>query len=144
RAALDAEGRPQAGLADAGDRAPPDLVQRLRQPDGGQRFALTERRGIDARDHDVAAGGTLAQAGEDVERDLGLGVAVELDLVVGQPHLAGDVDDRTQRRLLRDLQVTLHHGPPAGRPGGPPGDRRPTTRPSYRRRPVRGRGWSEV
>jgi hypothetical protein len=47
RAALDAEDRPQGGLADAGEDVLADVPQALRQADGGDRLALAQRGGVD-------------------------------------------------------------------------------------------------
>ena len=84
-AALDAEGRPHAGLADDGD----DLLAQvgaegLAQADRRRRLALAERRRRDGRHVDVMAQGPVLEPVEDVEVDLGLELAVEVEVVLAE------------------------------------------------------------
>ena len=82
-AALDAEDRPERRLADVDRRLAADPVEALGEPDGRRRLALAERRRRDRRDDDVLAARPLGlEARDRLERDLGLGRAVELELVV--------------------------------------------------------------
>ena len=56
RAALHAEDRPERRLAQAGDGARADAVQRIGQPDGRRRLAFAGRRRADRRhEHELAA-----------------------------------------------------------------------------------------
>ena len=56
RAALDAKGRPLAGLPDAGEYALPQMrTQRLAEPNHGSGFALAQRCGSNGRHIDVFA-----------------------------------------------------------------------------------------
>ena len=91
RAALDAEDRAHAGLAQADDRVLADLVHRLGEADGGDRLALAQRRRGDGGDVDVLAVGLVLEAREDVEVDLRLVLAVQLEVVLLEPDLPGDV-----------------------------------------------------
>ena len=107
RAALDAEGGAHGGLADARDAL---LVQvrahRLREPDGGGGLALPERRGVDARHHDVVPAPALRlQLGSDLLRELRLEVAVRFVVLLAQPARRGDGADGHGRRALRDVDV---------------------------------------
>ena len=97
-AALDPEHGAERRLADRDRRAAPDAVETLREPDGRRRLALAQRRRADRRDDDVlAARVRRLDATDAVERDLGLGAAVELDLVLVQAEIAGNVEDRPRR-----------------------------------------------
>ena len=103
-AALDAEDRSQGGLPDGHRGAHADAVEPLGQPDRGGGLALAERRRRDGRDDDLPAVRPVGQTIEDLEADLGLVAAVQLDLVGQEPQLGGDVGDRTQRGVLGDLE----------------------------------------
>src|SRR3972149_5205133 len=107
-AALDAEGRAEAGLADGGDRPLADAVERLREAD--RRGGLGLRRGGRGyrRYVNYLARWLVLQALEDVERYLRLVLTVELDLVRQQAELLGDRIDGGGGCLLRDLEVALH------------------------------------
>ena len=106
RAALDPEHRPERRLADADRRLAPDRVQALGQADGRRGLALAQRRRRDRGDDDVLAARSLRlQAPDGLEGDLGLRRAVQLDLVIGQAQVTGDVDDRTRRDGAGDLQI---------------------------------------
>jgi hypothetical protein len=114
RAALDAEGGSHRRLAD-GDRGPlPDVAERLAEPDGGGRLALTERCRSDGGDDDIAGPGMVGQLMDGVELDLGHVVAVGLEEVLSDAHLPGDVAERLEPGLAGDGQVggKRHgHGP---------------------------------
>ena len=107
-AALDAEDRSQRGLAQAQDRALADRAQALRQRDRGGGLALAGLGGRDRRDaHDLGVR-RPRQAVDHAEVDLGLVLAVQIDLVLLQAHLRGDVHDRPQDGFLGDLEAALH------------------------------------
>ncbi len=110
RPTLDPEHRPETRLADAEDRVLAEALQRLRQSDGHRRLALARRRGVDAGDeHETPLRRAALQRGQP---DLRLVPPVQLELVVGQPQLGGDVRDGAQLRALRDFDVgrQLHGG----------------------------------
>ena len=56
------------------------------------------------------------EAADALERDLGLGRSVELELVVRDAEIVGDVRDRTRRDASSDLEVgrEAHRSPPEG------------------------------
>src|SRR5690606_32909752 len=69
--------------------------------------ALARRRGADAGDQHQLAG--LARPPRNgVQVDLGLVAAVGLDLVLAEAELRRDVDDLSELRFLRDLDVRQH------------------------------------
>ena len=104
--ALDPEHRPERRLADAHRGSLADVVEALAQPDGRGRLALAQGRRRDGRhDHVLAARPLRLEALDGGERDLGLGRAVQLQLVVGDAQFAGDVDDRARRDGAGDVQV---------------------------------------
>ena len=108
RAALDAEDRPERRLADGDRRAHADAVEALGEADGRGRLALAERRRRDGRDEDLVAVGSVGQAAQDVEADLGLVRPVELELLGQQAELGADVGDRAHRGGLGDLEAAGH------------------------------------
>ena len=85
-----------------------DPVHRLGEADRRQRLALAQRRRRHAGDDDELAVGLVLEAVEDVERDLGLVLAVLLDLVFEQSELGGNFADRLEGCFLCDLEVALH------------------------------------
>ena len=108
RAALDAEDRAQGWLADAGDHLLADVAQGLGQADGGDRLALAQRRRGDGGDVDVLAVGPVLEPLQDVQVDLGLVLAVELELVLEQADALGNLLDGLHLRGLRDVQVARY------------------------------------
>ena len=96
RAALDPEHRAERRLAQAEHRALADLAEPLRQADRGRRLALARLRRRDRGDADELAVRAAGEALEDGEVDLRLVAAVELDLVVVEAHVLGDLGDRPQ------------------------------------------------
>jgi len=114
RAALDAECRPHAGLADAGDGLVAEDAQTLHQADAGRRLALAERGGSDGRHVDVLAHRPVGQLGQGVEVDFGFGFAVVDQVVFGQAQLGGDFLDGQWRGGLSDVQVGRYGGQTLG------------------------------
>ena len=72
------------------------------RPTDGRRLPFAGGGRIDRRDEHEAA---RARALRDLERDLRLVLAVQVEIVGAEAELGGDVDDGAQRRLLRDLDV---------------------------------------
>ena len=106
RSALDPEDRPERRLADVDRGLLPDDVEALGEPDRGRRLALAERRrGDRGHDHVLAARTLGLEPCDRLERHLRLGRPVELELVVGDPEVAGDVDDRARLDRTGDLEV---------------------------------------
>ena len=121
-AALDAEGRAHAGLADDRDHLFPQMgAEGLAQADGGGRLALAEGRRGDGRHVHVTALGAVLEPVEDVEVDLGLVLAVEVEVVLDEAELGGHFDDGVEGRRLGDVDVARDgldgfHGHAAGLP----------------------------
>ena len=111
--ALDAERRAQRGLAQRGDHRLADLGQTLGEPDVDGGLAFTRRSRRDGGAEDELAVGAVFHPVEHVEVDLGLVLAVQVEIVGAQPKVGGHVDDRFQRRLLGDLNVALHPASPS-------------------------------
>jgi hypothetical protein len=104
--ALDAESRSHAGLADDGDDLFAEMsAEGLAEADGRRRLALAERGRGDGGDIDVAPQRGVREAVEDVEVDLGLEAAVELEVVLVEAERSGDLDDRPELGGLGDLDV---------------------------------------
>ena len=114
RAALDAEGRPLRRLADRRHHALAQHAQPLRQADGGRGLALAQRRRRDGRHVDVLALRPVGELLQHIQVDLGLVLAVQVQVVGAESQRRRDVEDRLQFRGLRNLQVardgiqTLH------------------------------------
>ena len=113
-AALDAEHRPERGLAQAGDRALADDAEALRQPDQRRRLALAGLGRRHARHAHELAVGRLVHALEHAEIDLRLVAPVGLELLVLEPDFFGDLLDRLEDRVLCDLEAALHDGSMVG------------------------------
>src|ERR1700722_12325382 len=103
RTTLDPEGGPHGGLADGDCRLAPDAGQRLTEPDRRGGLALAERRGGGRGPHEIAGAGPIRQGLHSVEADLGDARAERLEEFGPDAHLCGDVGDRAQRGLPRDL-----------------------------------------
>ena len=88
RAALDAEIRPERGLAHADDRLLADAVQAVAEADRRRGLAFAGRRRVDRGDEDQLAVLAAALRGDELGRDLRLVVAVGQQMLVGMPSLA--------------------------------------------------------
>ncbi len=108
RAALHAEGRTEARLAQAQHRLLADVVERVGQADRGGRLALARRRRRDRRHQDQLAVLLRLQRLDVVHRHLGLVVAIGLEVLRGDAELfLGEVDDRPLLGGLGNFNVGL-------------------------------------
>ena len=98
RAALDAEDGPERRLAQRHHHVLADLAQAVGQADRGRRLAFAGGRGRDGRDQHELAVGTLAVFEEIDVVDLGLGAAVELQILPVDPRAARHFLDRKHGR----------------------------------------------
>src|SRR6185503_8356561 len=101
--------RPERRLTDGRDGPRSHAVERHREPDGRRRLALAERRRGDGRHVDVLAVGAAREPLHERQRDLGLVLAVQLELVLLDAEAGGDLRDGLHARALRDLEIR-HHG----------------------------------
>ncbi len=105
-AALDAEARAHARLAQAHHRLLAEAVERIAEPDRRRRLAFAGRGRGDRGDEDQPGLRPIRQRAQIVERDLGLVFAVGLDRVGRDAELLrGDLADRAHCRLLGDRDV---------------------------------------
>ena len=115
RTALHAEDGSHGRLAQAGDRAVAQAVERVGEPDGGGRLALARRGRGQRRDQDQLAEGAVGQGGEVADVDLRLVVAVGHQVLLGDPQrLVRDLADGPQDGGVGDLDVGLHGAPSGG------------------------------
>jgi hypothetical protein len=117
--ALDPEARAQGRLADRDHGALAEMAQRVAQPHCDRRFALAGRSRRHARHQHEGAIGPIAKPLERRQPDLGLVVAVELQVAAVQAEAFGDHLNRLELRLARDLEVARPHQP-ARRPDEEP------------------------
>ena len=107
RAALDAEARPERGLAQAHHRLLADAVEAVAETDGRRRLAFAGRRRADGGDENELAVLGVLQAVDVLEGDLGLRRAVGNERVGRNADLGGDFGDRLHRRGAGNLNVGL-------------------------------------
>src|SRR3989441_1178981 len=100
---LHAEDRSERRLADAVRGVLPDLSERLRHPDRHRGLPFARGRGVDPGDQHQSSCWLAARHGR--EPHLRLVLAVQLDLLVVEPQLGGDVGDRAQLGRLSDRDV---------------------------------------
>ena len=113
RAALHAEDRAHRRLAQAGDGAASQPVQRVGEADRGGGLALAGRRRGQRGHQDQPAERPVGERGEVGQVDLRLVVAVRHQVLLLDPErLGGHLPDRSQRRGVRDLDVRQHCRPP--------------------------------
>ena len=110
-AALDAEARPERGLAQAHHRLLADAVETVAETDGRRRLAFAGRGRRDGGDeNELAVLGTL-QAVDVLEGDLGFCGAVGNERFGRDGDLGGHLGDGLHRRGAGDLNVRLdRHG----------------------------------
>jgi hypothetical protein len=108
RAALDAERRAHAGLADRDRGGPADVPERHPEADRGGGLALAERSGRDRGDDDVLGLRAVLQLFDGPQVDLGDVIAVLLDQPGRDADALGDFGYRLQRGLPRDFQCGWH------------------------------------
>ena len=105
-AALDAEARPEARLAQAQDRLLADMVERVAETDRRRRLALAGRGRGDRGDEDQPAVRAVGQRADIVERNLGLVAAIGREGIVRDAEFVGrHLADRLHRRRLSDIDV---------------------------------------
>ena len=97
-AALHAEARPQRRLAEADAGLLADAVQAVAEADAGGRLAFAGGRGRDGGHQDQLAGRPVLQPMIEIQRDLGLVLAVVLQVVGADAESLGDLLDRPNRR----------------------------------------------
>ena len=108
RAALHAEHRSEARLAQADDRLLADLVQGIAQSDRGRGLAFAGGRRAQRRHQNQLAVGLVLQAVDVIEGDLGLVVPVVLNAGRRDAEPGGDLGDWLQGCALGDLYVGTH------------------------------------
>src|SRR5690606_37806786 len=112
-AALDAEHRAKAGLADHAGGLLADVREAHGDAHGVGGFAFAQGCGADGGDIDVLAVRAVFQPVQDREFHLGLYVAVKLEVVAVDAVALGDGLDRFQFGGACDLKVRLHPRSPA-------------------------------
>jgi rRNA processing protein Krr1/Pno1 len=110
RAALDAEARAQGRFPDAQGGLAAQAVQGVGQADGGGGLAFPGRGGGDGGDQDQLADRIVLDLLVEVERDLGLGLAVRFDGLRIDAELGGDLIDGQHGGGTGDVDI--------GRDGG--------------------------
>jgi hypothetical protein len=109
RAALHAEARAEARLAQADHGALADGVQRVAEADRGGGLALAGRGRADAGDqHELARRAFPPRLRHEVQPDLGLVLAIGLQRRVGDAGARGDLGDGPQGGRPGDLKVDGH------------------------------------
>ena len=109
--ALDAEDRPQGRLPQRDHDVFAQLLHAVGQADGRRRLALPGGGRVDGRDQDQLAVGALDLL-EQVIIDLGLVLAVLLQILLIHPCRLRDLGDGQHFRLLRDFNIRFvgcHH-----------------------------------
>ena len=105
RTALDAEDRPERGLAQRQHRLLAQSREGVRQTNGGRGLALARRRGVDRRHkHELGLTGQVAQS---VDIDLRLVRTIMLELLVGKADRLGDPRDGPHLGFLGNLDIGL-------------------------------------
>jgi len=109
RAALDAKHGAKRGLTQANDRVLADSIQRIAQSHRRRGLALARWRWTDRSHQDQLAVGPVLEPCDVGERELGLVAPVGLKLVLGNVQtITRKLDDRPQRRALRDFAIAQH------------------------------------
>ncbi len=105
RATFDAEAGAEGGFADAAGGLLADAIEGIRQPDGRGCLALARGRGRDGRDQDQLALGFVLQALVEVQGNLGLGLAVVLDVLGPDAQFLGDALDGQHLGVAGDVDI---------------------------------------
>ena len=106
RTALDAEGWPLRRLANACEDLLADLVQTLADADCGYRFPFAERGGGDGSHINVLGVGEILDSFQNVEMNLGLVLAVQVQVIFCEAHVLGDLHNGPQFGCLGNLNIT--------------------------------------
>src|ERR1700733_3221939 len=120
RTSLQAEARPERGLAQADDRLLADAVERIAEADRRRRLALARRGGVDRGHKNELAVGPVAETAKKIILELGDEAAERMQGGFGRADLRGDLRDRLQTRSPRDFDVRPHQRltPPTPPPEG--------------------------
>ena len=106
---LDAKGGTLGGLTDVGEGDTAELAAKcLCKTNGCGALALAERGGCDTGNEDVTTVASVFKTLEHVERNLGLGRAVRLKLMLCNADLGGDLVDQLRVLSTRNLNVRGH------------------------------------
>src|SRR5690606_28436671 len=109
RAALDAEDRAEAGLAQAEHDAAVAAPERVGKPHRHGGLAFARGRRVDpGHEHQLRGLPVLGALRDGAQVHLGLVAAVVFDIVLAQAEGLGDLTDRTELCRLGDLDVGLH------------------------------------
>ena len=104
-ASFDAEDRAHGRLAQAHDGAALASRKGVGKADRDGRLALAQGGRRNPRDGDEPPGRDVAAALDRRERNLGLVAAIELELVLAETEVGGDILDRPERRPPGELEV---------------------------------------
>ena len=107
-AALHAEHRAEAGLAQADHRLFADLVEGIAEPHRGGGLTLARRRGAQCGDQDEFTVGFVLQGLDVVEPDLGFVVTVIFDAGGRNSQARGNLADGLEGCILSDPDVGTH------------------------------------
>ncbi len=107
-AALEPEAGAERRLAQRDRRLLPLPREGVREADARRRLALARRRRVDGGDKDELAVRAVLDALPRLRRDLRLVLAVELELVLLDAQLCGDLADRAHRGFLCDFYIGFH------------------------------------
>ena len=81
-------------------------AQAIGQPDAGRGFAFTGRRRVDGGDQDQLAGRSALHPPAKIHRDLGPGLAVEIQVIFGDTQLGRHGLDGQELGLPGDFEGT--------------------------------------
>ena len=83
-------------------------AQRLRKPHSRRRFAFPERRRRDRGHIDVFAVGTIFETVAHFQMHFGFVFAIQFEVILFQPYIAGDIQNRAQFGGLGNFDITRH------------------------------------
>ena len=107
---LHAEARPKGRFAQADHRLPARRADAVGEADRRRGLALPGRGGIDRGHENEFSGGLLAEAGNVLQIDFRLGMAVGNEVLVGNAQFPADLQDRLHFASPRNLDVALDLG----------------------------------